>query len=174
MKMSSLMKRGIGGLVMILVLVASLPAMAEKPTWAGGGGSNGKSGKKEKQYSHNGGSKSSSKGSSGTDVGVHVYFTDNHRTVIRDYYRQEYRSGKCPPGLAKKNNGCMPPGQAKKWRIGHPLPHDVVVYDLPTVILRQIGPPPAGHRYVRVASDILMIAVGTGLIVDAIDDLNSM
>jgi hypothetical protein len=22
--------------------------------------------------------------------------------------------GSCPPGLAKKNNGCMPPGQAKK------------------------------------------------------------
>ena len=24
----------------------------------------------------------------------------------------------CPPGLAKKQNGCMPPGQAKKVRIG--------------------------------------------------------
>jgi len=23
-------------------------------------------------------------------------------------------SGRCPPGLAKKHNGCMPPGQAKK------------------------------------------------------------
>jgi hypothetical protein len=21
----------------------------------------------------------------------------------------------CPPGLAKKDNGCMPPGQAKKY-----------------------------------------------------------
>ena len=25
-----------------------------------------------------------------------------------------YRAGGCPPGLAKKHNGCMPPGQAKK------------------------------------------------------------
>jgi hypothetical protein len=25
-----------------------------------------------------------------------------------------YGAGGCPPGLAKKNNGCMPPGQAKK------------------------------------------------------------
>lgn len=24
------------------------------------------------------------------------------------------RRGQCPPGLAKKNNGCLPPGQAKK------------------------------------------------------------
>ena len=25
-----------------------------------------------------------------------------------------YTSNDCPPGLAKKNNGCLPPGQAKK------------------------------------------------------------
>jgi len=25
-----------------------------------------------------------------------------------------YGVGHCPPGLAKKNNGCLPPGQAKK------------------------------------------------------------
>lgn len=25
-----------------------------------------------------------------------------------------YGGGGCPPGLAKKHNGCMPPGQAKK------------------------------------------------------------
>ena len=29
-----------------------------------------------------------------------------------------YGVGGCPPGLAKKNNGCMPPGQAKKLRAG--------------------------------------------------------
>ena len=29
---------------------------------------------------------------------------------------------------------------------------------------------PAGHRYVRVAGDILMLAIGTGLVVDAIAD----
>jgi len=34
-----------------------------------------------------------------------------------------------------------------------------------------LGPPPAGHRYVRVGLDILMIAIGTGMIVDAIQDL---
>ena len=25
-----------------------------------------------------------------------------------------YGAGGCPPGLAKKHNGCLPPGQAKK------------------------------------------------------------
>ena len=31
--------------------------------------------------------------------------------------------GGCPPGLAKKNNGCLPPGQAKKlYNIGQRFP----------------------------------------------------
>lgn len=30
----------------------------------------------------------------------------------------------CPPGLAKKRNGCMPPGQAKKVHRGHDHDHD--------------------------------------------------
>jgi len=29
-----------------------------------------------------------------------------------------YGIGGCPPGLAKKHNGCMPPGQAKKLNRG--------------------------------------------------------
>ncbi len=34
-----------------------------------------------------------------------------------------YGGGGCPPGLAKKNNGCLPPGQAKKlYNIGQRWP----------------------------------------------------
>ena len=33
--------------------------------------------------------------------------------------------GFCPPGLAKKNNGCLPPGQAKKlYNVGQRYPLD--------------------------------------------------
>jgi len=99
------------------------------------------------------------------------YFGDQHRRVIRDYYGNEHRAGRCPPGLAKKHNGCMPPGQAKKWVLGRPLPRDVVFYDLPPSIAFSIGVPPPGYRFVRVASDILMIAIGTGMVMDAINDL---
>jgi Ni/Co efflux regulator RcnB len=45
-------------------------------------------------------------------------------------------------------------------------------YDLPQEVIVQLGLPPAGHRFIRVASDILLITVGTGLIVDAIQDLS--
>ena len=34
-----------------------------------------------------------------------------------------YGVGGCPPGLAKKNNGCLPPGQAKKlYNVGQRFP----------------------------------------------------
>jgi Ni/Co efflux regulator RcnB len=34
--------------------------------------------------------------------------------------------------------------------------------------------PPEGHKFVRVASDILLIAIGTSLVVDAIEDLGRL
>src|SRR3990167_2785579 len=91
------------------------------------------------------------------------YFRDEHRIVIRDYYGREYGPGKrCPPGLAKKNTGCQPPGPARKWAVGRMLPSDVIYYPVAPAVLVQLGPPPAGHKFVRVASDILLIAIGTG------------
>ena len=44
------------------------------------------------------------------------------------------------------------------------------VHDLPQEVIVQLGWPPAGHRFIRVASDILLIAEGTGIFVDAIQD----
>ncbi len=103
-----------------------------------------------------------------------AHFVDQHQVYVRDYYGEEHRRGFCPPGLAKKNNGCMPPGQAKKWEYGRPLPRDVIFYEVPQRLVVQIGIPPAGYRYVRVASDVLLIAIGTGMVIDAIQDLGRM
>lgn len=105
---------------------------------------------------------------------VEIRFGGNDRDYIRDYYSHSIRSGGCPPGLAKKNNGCLPPGQAKKWRRGAPLPRDVQIYDLPRDLSIRLGTPPAGYRYVRAASDILLITVGTSMVVDAIEDLGGL
>lgn len=99
------------------------------------------------------------------------HFEDRQQVMVREYYVEHYRGRRCPPGLAKKHNGCMPPGHAREWQVGRPLPREVVYYDVPKPLVVQIGPPPAGHRYVRVAGDILLIAVGTGMVVDAINDL---
>jgi Ni/Co efflux regulator RcnB len=107
----------------------------------------------------------------GGSAGKHSRFEDRQQSIVRSYYGEEFRGGRCPPGLAKKNNGCMPPGQAKKWQMGRPLARDVVFYEVPRALVLKIGAPPSGHRYVRVAGDLLMIAIGTGMVVDAIQDL---
>lgn len=83
-----------------------------------------------------------------------------------------YSRGHCPPGLAKK--GCIPPGQATKWRRGYPLAQGVNFYDPSPGIAGRLGRPPAGYRYIRVAQDILMIETGTGIVVDAVYDLSKM
>lgn len=100
------------------------------------------------------------------------HFQDRDRVVVRDYFSEVARKGQCPPGLAKKQNGCMPPGQAKRWRVGERLPQEVVYYELPPSLVVQLTPPPAGYRYVRVASDILMIAEGSGMVAAALEDLS--
>lgn len=155
-------------------MIAADSALADKPSWAGGG----KQDKHQQKERHDdrddrqryeGNKRHHDRDGSNYRGGS--FFIDSHRTIVRDYYADQYRSGHCPPGLAKKRNGCMPPGQAKKWRIGHPLPRDVIFYDLPPSVLMGMGSPPPGYRFVRVASDILMIAIGTGMVMDAIHDL---
>src|SRR5712692_4638666 len=42
-----------------------------------------------------------------------VVFTGQDRESVRTYWVDTYGRGNCPPGLAKKGNGCFPPGQAK-------------------------------------------------------------
>lgn len=156
------------------VLLASLAfsASAEKPEWAGKPGHGGKP-DTQRQVSQ---APRLAASSSGISVNVQIggYFGEPQRQAVRDYYQPRFKAGKCPPGLAKKGNGCMPPGQAKKWRVGRPLPSDVIYHPLPSGISVQIGLPPAGHKYVRVAADILLIAIGTGMVIDAIEDLNGL
>ncbi len=106
--------------------------------------------------------------------GDNRHFDERQHVMVREYYAEHYRGRRCPPGLAKKHNGCMPPGHAKKWQVGRPLAREVIYYEVPQPLVVQIGRSPAGHRYVRVAGDILLIAIGTGMVVDAINDLGGM
>lgn len=156
---------------LIAGILAAGPALADKPAWAGSGNKQEKNDKRDARDRDEGRDHDGDR--QGRKGGGH--FVDEHRGVIREYYYGErFRAGNCPPGLAKKNNGCMPPGQAKKWRVGRPLPRDVIFYELPLTLIQQLGRPPAGHRYVRVAADILLISIGTGMVVDAIQDLGRM
>jgi hypothetical protein len=174
--------------------IAAAPALAQPP-WAGGGKGNGNAGGEAKQSvddsgsghgkgngNDKGGKPQAKSGGEGGGKGAStagkppqpgVYFNDHNRDAVHTYYASAGHNGKaCPPGLAKKNNGCMPPGQAKKWQVGHPLPTTVVTYAVPHQVLISLPPVPVGHKYVRVAGDILLIAVGSMMVVDGINGLS--
>jgi hypothetical protein len=108
----------------------------------------------------------------GPTVSVTVAFTTAQREAVHGWYVDSYGRGNCPPGLAKKNNGCLPPGQAKKrYALGHPLPAEVRWGKVPPALATRVGPPPAGYMYVTLDGDLLKLAVGTMLVVDAIQGL---
>ncbi|MCM2251599.1 MAG: RcnB family protein [Ramlibacter sp.] len=103
------------------------------------------------------------------DIRIGAYFNDRHRDDVRSYYAQTYGGGRaCPPGLAKKNNGCLPPGQAKKWVVGQPIPRGVVLYPVPQPVIVHLPPAPYGYRYVRLGGDIVLVQSGNNLIIDII------
>lgn len=153
--------------LLIAAMLAAGPVMADKPDGRSAGKQ--RNSADERRVDKDKGSASRNKDRQ--VAGRQAYFEDRQRVILREYYEDQFRSGRCPPGLAKKNNGCMPPGQAKKWQVGQPLPRDVIFHSLPRAVEIQIGLPPAGHRYVRIATDILLIAIGTGMVIDAIEDL---
>lgn len=101
---------------------------------------------------------------------VAVVFSDPHRDAARSWFVNQYGRGNCPPGLAKKNNGCLPPGQAKKrYVVGQRLPSGIVLGELPRELTSGLGAAPAGYRYGILDGDVVILAVPTRLVVDAID-----
>lgn len=184
MNNENMILRSVSAIACMLMLAAT-PVLAGKPDGVGGGkgGKGGKGPDKEARSDDHDGGKDRGGGKdhgdggreySGGGVSIGLHFTDDQRSRVREYYGQQMHSGHCPPGLAKKNNGCMPPGQAKKWAVGQPLPRDVIFYDLEPEIVIRLGIPPPDHRFVRVAGDILLIAAGTGMVLDAIEDLSNL
>jgi len=96
------------------------------------------------------------------------YFIAGDRDAVHRYYASH-----CPPGMARKHDGCQPPGHAKTvWVVGRPLPPKVVVAPVPQPILVTLPPPPPSHKYVQVAGDVLLVTVGTMMVVDGINGLS--
>lgn len=177
-------KRSLAALLAMGLSVTALTAAAEKPEWAGRGkhreerDERGWKGEREDRQDrderrrYDGPTAQVQIGVPGISLSVGGYFGDPQRRAVHDYYAPQVQAGHCPPGLAKKHNGCLPPGQAKQWAMGQRLPAGVMTYPVPADLQVRLGPPPSGHQFVRVAADILLIAVGTGMVVDAIEDLS--
>ncbi len=160
------------------LLIASGSAYADKPEK--GNGNQGKNKERGEQREHKenrkgGGSEKGSRfdGRDSRQDGVSVSFNfgSSETRIVRDYYGGQVAKGKCPPGLAKKGNGCQPPGQAKQWQKGRALGSDVRYYDIPNELRIRLPAPPLNHKYVQLGTDLLLIAVGTAIVVDAVDGI---
>jgi Ni/Co efflux regulator RcnB len=175
MRRTALLSSGCAAL-MILGMLAAAPARAEMSDHPGGGPIEKHERGPESEHPTDRGrdERGGHEERGGHNERERPHFAERDRVTVHEYYGEEIRRGHCPPGLAKKRNGCVPPGQARKWAIGRPLPRDVIFYDVPPQLVIRLSPPPRGYRYVRVASDILLIAVGTGLVIDAIRDLGGI
>jgi hypothetical protein len=96
-------------------------------------------------------------------------FETSDRSSIQRWYRDEYsRSGSCPPGLAKKNNGCMPPGQARKWNVGSRLPADIHIAPLPVALRSTLVAPLPGYDYGYVGGEVILFGVSDRVVVDVV------
>lgn len=126
-----------------------------------------KGGKDRGEKGNNGGKGHQSKSGGSVDL----VFSSQSRSLIVDFYSGEAKAGRCPPGLAKKGNGCQPPGQAKQWAKGKALGADIRVNGIPGDLRVRLPLPPAGHEYVQLGRDILLIAVGTRIVVDAVENI---
>jgi hypothetical protein len=121
---------------------------------------------------HGGGQQSAVAADSGPHAELTVVFGAHEREAARSYFVEAHGKGKCPPGLAKKHNGCLPPGQAKKrYAVGRPLPAALVQVPPPPELARRLGAPPHGYVYVMVDGDLLKLVAGTMMVVDAVQAL---
>ncbi len=160
--------------LVVAAFMATAPALAEKDNDNRGRGhdrkeQNHKADKHDKKQAKH---EKDDKRFERDNIKVGAYFNDDHRRAARTYYVQQYPQGqKCPPGLAKKNNGCMPPGQAKKYSVGQPLARTVYWYPVPQPVIQVLPVVPAGYRYVRVGNDILLLSPQSSIVVDVIAGL---
>lgn len=103
------------------------------------------------------------------DIKQGRYFDEQQRAAVRDYYTHTYSNGRrCPPGLAKKHNGCLPPGHAGTWHVGQRVPSSVTVYAAPQPVIRLLPPAPYGYRYAQIGGDIVLVQQQNNVIVDII------
>jgi hypothetical protein len=92
------------------------------------------------------------------------------------YYRDEIAAGRCPAPLVRKDKACSAPAATptKAWRLDQPLPDSLKAEAPPPGLIAKLSPSPAGHQYMRVDTDILVIGIGTRNVAALVVDLSRL
>lgn len=83
------------------------------------------------------------------------------RVAIADFYRREYRAGRCPDGLRHTEQGCE---RGPLWTVGQPLAPSILSVPLPPELLAKMGPAPHGTHFVRVHDHVLLVETGSRMV----------
>lgn len=103
-------------------------------------------------------------GVSSPHAAVSVAFSDRDRQMISDYYAGQARSGRTPPGLAKRDR--LPPGLEKQLRRNGELPPGLQGRGLPGDLEARLSRLPAGYARVVIGGDIVLSNTRTRVVVD--------
>ncbi len=100
-------------------------------------------------------------------AGVEVSFSLNEQKIITDFYASDSGSG--ASGKGKKGKGVgnrgLPPGLARKQT----LPPGIAKRQLPSGLVAQLPPPPAGFERVIVDDNVLLVEVATQVVHDVLE-----
>ena len=92
------------------------------------------------------------------------------------YYRDEIAAGRCPAPLVRQDKACgaPPPPASRAWKLDQPLPDSVKGDAPPPGLIAKLSPSYAGHQYLRVGTDILIVSLGTRTVAALVVDLSRL
>ena len=98
------------------------------------------------------------------------------RDAAFGYYRDEIAAGRCPAPLVRRDRACGAPaaGIGRLEVICQVLPDGVKADAPPPGLISKLSPSPAGHQYMRVHTDILVIGIGTRTVAALVVDLSRL
>jgi hypothetical protein len=107
---------------------------------------------------------------------LNMVVSQRDRDAAFAYYRDEIAAGRCPAPLVRRDKACGAPAAqpAKSWRLDQPLPDGVKANAPPPGLIAKLSPSPAGHQYMRVDTDILVIGIGTRNVAALVVDLSRL
>jgi hypothetical protein len=107
---------------------------------------------------------------------LNMVVSQRDRDAAYGYYRDEIAAGRCPAPLLRKGKECSaPPAPATRvWKLDQPLPDSVKAEAAPPGLIAKLSPSPAGHQYLRVDTDILVVGLGTRNVAALVVDLSRL
>ena len=107
---------------------------------------------------------------------LNMVVSQRDRDAAFGYYRDEIAAGRCPAPLVRKGKECSAPPAptARAWKLDQPLPDSVKADAPPPGLIAKLSPSPAGHQYLRVDTDILVVGLGTRNVAALVVDLSRL